>query len=160
MTSTQKQIYLILHNIRSVHNVGSIFRTADACGVNKIFLCGYTPAPTDKFGRTRDDLGKVALGAEKNIPWEKCRSTVTVVKKLKKEGFLIVSLEQSPKSVDYKKIKIKEKTAFVLGNEVDGIPESILKISDAIAEIPMRGKKESLNVSVATGVLLFRILNI
>ena len=159
MTSTQKQIYLILHNIRSVHNVGSIFRTADACGVSKIFLSGYTPAPTDKFGRTRDDLGKVALGAEKNISWEKCRSTVTVVKKLKKEGFLIVSLEQSPKSVDYKKIKIKEKTAFVLGNEVEGIPESILKISDLIAEIPMQGKKESLNVSVATGVLLFRILN-
>ncbi|MEK7552469.1 MAG: TrmH family RNA methyltransferase [Patescibacteria group bacterium] len=160
MTQADKQTYLILHNIRSVHNVGSIFRTADACDINKIYLIGLTPTPTDKFDRERKDLSKVALGAEKNIPWEKCPSTPQLIKKLKKEGFLIVSLEQSPKSVDYKKIKIKQKTAFILGNEVEGISESILKMSDVVAEIPMRGKKESLNVSVAAGVMLFRVLGI
>jgi len=160
MNKSQKQIFLILHNIRSVHNVGSIFRTADACGISKIYLTGYTPTPTDKFDRERKDLSKVALGAEKNIPWEKCQSVPSLIKKLKKGGFLIISLEQSPKSVDYKKIKIKDETAFILGNEVKGIPESILKISDLVTEIPMHGKKESLNVSVAAGILLFRVLNI
>ena len=160
MKPTQKQIYLILHNIRSVHNVGSIFRTADACDVKKIYLTGLTPATVDKFGRERKDLSKVALGAEKNISWERCQSASSVIKKLKKEGFLIVSLEQSPSSTDYKKIKIKERSVFIVGNEVEGLPESILKMSDLIAEIPMQGKKESLNVSVATGILLFRVLNI
>jgi len=160
MAPSKKQIYLILHNVRSVHNVGSIFRTADACDVKKIYLTGLTPAPIDKFGIERKDLSKVALGAEKNISWEKYRSASTVIKKLKKEGFLIVSLEQSPTSTDYKKIKVKDETVFIVGNEVDGLPESILKNSDLIAEIPMQGKKESLNVSVAAGVMLFRVLNI
>lgn len=160
MANSKKDTVLILCDIRSVHNVGSIFRTADTCGVSKIYLVGVTPTPKDRFGRTRKDLAKVALGAEKNIPWEKAEFSLEVLKNLKKEGFQIISIEQSKNSVDYKAVTAKEKVAFVLGGEVDGLPESVLKLSDVVAEIPMRGKKESLNVSVATGIALFRILEI
>lgn len=152
--------YLILHNIRSVYNVGAIFRTADACGVSKIFLAGYTPAPIDRFGRARKDIQKSALGAEKNVEWEQVKNINELIEKLKKEKFQIVSVEQSKKSVDYKDFKLKKDTAFVLGSETEGVPKEILTKSDKIIEIPMLGKKESLNVSVSAGVVLFRILDI
>ncbi len=155
----KKDIQLILHDIRSAQNVGSIFRTADACGVSKIYLTGYTPAPLDRFNRPVKEIAKTALGAEKNILWEK----VTIGKcleKLKSDGFYIIALEQNKKSVDYKKIKPKSKTAILVGNEVLGISEAVLKRVDIIGEIPMKGKKESLNVSVALGVALFRILDL
>ena len=156
----KKETRLILHNIRSNHNVGSIFRTGDALGVTKIFLTGYTPTPLDKFGREVKEISKTALGAEKNIPWEKNKNVRKVIENLKKEGFQIIAIEQAKNSVDYKKIKIKGKTAFILGNEVTGILKEILSLCDVIAEIPMKGEKESLNVSVSAGVALFRILNI
>ncbi|MCK5027300.1 MAG: RNA methyltransferase [Candidatus Pacebacteria bacterium] len=149
---------VILHNIRSVHNVGSIFRTCDAAGIDKIYLCGYTPQPVDRFGRPRSDLGKVALGAEKSVKWEYIKNIEDCIKKLKEKGFEIVAIEQAENSVDYKKVKIKEKTAFVLGNEPNGISKEILDTCDIIAEIPMKGEKESLNVSVSAGIALFRIL--
>lgn len=152
--------YLVLHNIRSVHNVGAIFRTADACGISKIFLTGYTPLPVDRFGRDRKDVQKAALGAEKNVDWEQFFEVNELLEKLKKENVSIVSVEQSKNSIDYKDFKIKKDTAFVLGNEVDGVSEEILNQSDEIIEIPMVGKKESLNVSVSAGVVLFRVLNI
>lgn len=156
------KVIVILDNIRSTHNVGSIFRTADAAGVDKIFLCGTTPAPIDRFGRVRKDITKVSLGAEKSVSWNYVKDTVSVIKKLKKEGYQIIALEQEENSVDYKKIKLvkNSKIALVLGEEVNGIDKNILKIADIVAEIPMKGKKESLNVSVAFGVALFRILNI
>jgi tRNA G18 (ribose-2'-O)-methylase SpoU len=155
-----KENILILHDIRSTENVGAIFRTADAVGVNKIYLTGYTPAPLDRFGIKRKDIAKSALGAEEFVKWESRKSLPTLIRKLKREGYLIIGIEQAENSVDYKKIKLKEKNAFIVGTEVSGIPKSILKRCDLIAEIPMRGKKESLNVSVALGVALFRILNI
>lgn len=155
-----KEVFLILHNIRSIHNVGSIFRTADASGVSKIFLTGYTPTPTDRFGKQRKDLAKVALGAEKSLPWESSKSISNVIKKLKKGNFQIIAIEQAKNSIDYKKIKAKNKVVFILGNEPKGLPTSVLKICDKIAEIPMKGMKESLNVSVSAGIVLFRILNI
>lgn len=155
-----REIYLVLENIRSVHNVGSIFRTADACGVSKIYLIGVTPTPKDRFGRIRKDLAKVALGAEKNIVWEQIDSSLEVLKNLKTDGFQIISIEQSENSVDYKEVKSQEKVVFVLGAEVEGLSKSVLDLSDIVAEIPMKGKKESLNVSVAAGVALFRILEI
>lgn len=151
---------LILDNIRSRHNVGSIFRTADCAGVSKIYLCGTTPTPLDRFGRPIKEIEKTALGAEKSVEWEYAKTTITVLKKLKKEGFQIIAVEQTKDSVDYKKVKVKSKVAFVVGNEVEGISKSVLKLCDMIAEIPMQGSKESLNVSVATGVALFRVLNI
>ena len=98
------KIALVLHDIRSVHNVGSIFRTADAAGVSKIYLTGVTPTPSDRFGRPRSDLAKVALGAEKNIAFEYSKTTVAALKKLKKEGFEIIALEQNYRSKNYKKL--------------------------------------------------------
>ncbi|MEK7113662.1 MAG: TrmH family RNA methyltransferase [Patescibacteria group bacterium] len=155
-----QQNILILHNIRSVENVGAMFRTADAVGIDKIYITGYTPAPLDRFGRKRGDLAKSALGAEESVPWEQKKTIKPVLERLKKEGFYIIGIEQDKNSVDYKKVKPKNRNVFIVGTEVTGIEKSILKQCDIIAEIPMRGKKESLNVSVATGVALFRILNI
>lgn len=156
----QKENIVILHNIRSVENVGAMFRTADAAGINKIYLTGYTPAPLDRFGRKRGDLAKSALGAEEFVSWEQKKSISALLTKLKKENFLIIGIEQAKNSIDYKKVKLQNKNAFLVGEEVAGISKSNLKKCDVIAEIPMRGKKESLNVSVALGVALFRICNL
>jgi tRNA G18 (ribose-2'-O)-methylase SpoU len=153
---------LILHNIRSVSNVGAIFRTADAAGINKIYLTGYTPTPLDRFGRKRGDIHKSALGAEEFVPWEQKKSIFPLLTKLKKENFQIIAIEQDKKSIDYKTLRLRsgQAHAFIVGAEVTGIPKNILEKCDIIAEIPMRGKKESLNVSVATGIALFGILKI
>jgi len=151
---------LIMHNIRSVQNVGAMFRTADAAGINKIYLTGYTPTPLDRFGRIRKDLAKSALGAQNFVSWEQRKNIFLLLFKLKSEKFLIVGIEQAKNSVDYKKVKLQHKNAFIVGAEVTGIPKNILEKCDLIAEIPMRGKKESLNVSVALGIALFRILDV
>ena len=155
-----KEVIVLLHNIRSTHNVGSIFRTSDALGVAKIYLSGYTPLPLDRFSRPRKDIAKVALGAEKSMPWEAVTSPITLIKKLKAKKYQIVAIEQGKRSADYNKVKIQKPVLFVVGNEVAGIDRKILDASDVIAEIPMTGKKESLNVSVAFGVALFRMLKI
>ncbi len=155
----QMEVAVLLHDIRSTHNVGSIFRTSDALGVNKIYLSGYTPSPIDKYGRARKDIGKVALGAEKTISWEYEEDPKKIIKSLKKEGFQVVCVEQDEKSVDYKKLKVKEKVLFVMGNEVLGVDKKILELCDDVVEIPMKGDKESLNVSVAFGVALYRVLD-
>ena len=155
-----KENILILHNIRSVENVGAIFRTADAAGINKIYLTGYTPCPIDRFGRKRKDLAKSALGAEEFVLWEQKKNILPLLAKLGRERYLIIGIEQDEDSVDYKKVKLKNKNCFIVGAEVGGIPKNILKKCDIVAEIPMRGKKESLNVSVALGVALFRICNL
>ena len=154
-----KNNILIIHNVRSVENVGAMFRTADAAGVNKIFLTGYTPTPLDRFGRKRKDVAKSALGAEEFVPWEQKKSILPLLKKLKEEKFQIIGIEQDKKSINYKNIKLKNKNAFIVGAEVTGIPKNVLKMCDVIAEIPMRGKKESLNVSVALGVVLFGVIS-
>jgi len=151
---------LILFNIRSVHNVGSMFRTADAAGISKLFLIGTTATPFDRFGKARKDLAKVALGAELNIPFEHSKVGGSVLRSLKEKGFQLIALEQSSDALDYKKIKIRGKVAFIVGNEVTGLPKSVLKLCDVAAEISMKGKKESLNVAVAAGIFLFRALNI
>ncbi len=156
--NTQKT-FIILHDIRSEHNVGSIFRTADAVGVSKIYLTGYTPAPLDRFGRKENTIAKTALGAEENIPWEQ-GDVFEVIEMLKKQHTEIVSIEQSKSSIDYKNYSPKNDTAFILGDEVRGVSPDILEKSDVILEVPMIGKKESLNVSVTAGVVLFRVLNI
>ncbi len=156
----ERDIAVLLHDIRSTHNVGSVFRTADTLGVTKIYISGYTPTPLDKFERSRKDIAKVALGAEKTIPWEKIGDVITLVKKLKKDGYQVVGIEQAKNSVDYKKVKTTKPVLFIVGNEVDGMEKNILRLCDVVAEIPMRGEKESLNVSVAFGVALFRMLGI
>src|SRR3989344_4452802 len=126
----QKNNIVILHNIRSVENVGAIFRTADAAGINKIYLTGYTPAPLDRFGRKRGDLAKSALGAEEFVPWEQKKNVLPLLTKLKGEKFFIIAIEQDPKSVDYKKVKLKQKNVFIVGTEVTGIPQNILQKCD------------------------------
>jgi len=153
---------LILNDIRSVENVGAMFRTADAAGINKIYLTGYTPAPIDRFGRKRGDLAKSALGAEEFVLWEQKKNILSLLLELKKEGFLIVGIEQAKNSIDYRKLKASSHKlkVFIVGTEVTGIPKNILEKCDVIVEIPMRGKKESLNVSVALGIALFRMLDI
>lgn len=158
---SKKQTVVILHNIRSVENVGAMFRTADAAGVQKIYLVGITPAPLDRFGRKRKDLAKSALGAEEFVSWEQVKSLPGLLRVLKQDGYFIIGVEQDKNSIDYKKLasyKLKtRKLAFIMGAEVEGIPKNILKKCDVIAEIPMHGKKESLNVSVALGIVLFHI---
>lgn len=146
---------LILDNIRSVENVGSIFRTADAFGVEKIYLCGLTPSPVDRFGRNRKDLHKTALGAENFVDWEYDENIENLVNKLK-GSFEIISVEQNGKSVKYKDFKQQKEKPIVLifGSETEGVNKNVLKISDKIIEIPMKGKKESLNVSVTVGIIL------
>lgn len=151
-------VILILHDIRSAHNVGAIFRTADAVGVAKIYLTGITPSPLDRFGKPRKDIAKAALGAEKTVPWEVKKSGLSLVRTLRKGDNQIIAIEQATNSTDYKKCKPSTNAVFVLGNEVSGLPKSMLNEADVVAEIPMRGTKESLNVSVAAGIALFRIL--
>ena len=145
--------------MRSVYNTGAIFRTADSIGADKIFLFGTTPTPIDRFGRPRRDFAKSALGAELSVPWEYVKNLSAAIKSLQAEGFQVIAVEQAEKSIDYKKIRPKKKVAIVFGNEVEGIPKELLKQVDTVVEIPMRGKKESLNVSVAAGIVLFRLFD-
>lgn len=152
----------VLDNLRSVHNVGSIFRTCNAVGIEKIILCGTTPTPLDAKGIARKDFAKVALGAESTVAWEYLETTLDAITFLEQEEYCIISLEQSADSVDYKSVDIsdEENVAFVIGNEVDGISNDILERSDIIAEIPMLGTKESLNVTIAFGIATYRILGV
>lgn len=147
-------VSIILHDIRSVHNVGSIFRTADGAGVGKIYLTGYTPAPIDRFGRMVDAFTKVSLGAENTIPWEQAEIT-QLITQLKQNGTQVIAVEQSPDSVPYKECTPADSAAFIFGNEVEGIPEEVLKQSDKVIELPMKGEKESLNVATTVGIVLY-----
>ena len=157
--SNQKlDLSLIIHNIRSAYNVGAIFRTADGAGVSKIYLTGYTPLPKDQFGRTNKEIHKTALGAEEVVAWEQVKSVASLIIRLKKAGREILALEQAENSIDYRKVKIKFPATLLLGEEVRGVTKDLLKKCDQIIEIPMRGQKESLNVSVATGIAIYQIL--
>ncbi len=153
--SKARDVYVILDNIRSVHNTASIFRTADCAGVAAVYLCGTTPTPIDRFGRERNDFKKVALGAEKSVVWHYFKKTEEAIKDLKKRKVYIVGIEQDERSIDWRKIKKAGDMAVVLGPEVTGLSRQVLSLCDQIAEIPMCGKKESLNVAVAAGVILF-----
>lgn len=157
--SLKKEIIVVLDNIRSVHNVGSIFRTSDALEVSKIYICGITPSPIDRFGRERNDLHKSALGAERSVSWESSTSALLCVEQLKSKGYSFVCVEQAENSIDYKTVIPKNKTVFVFGNEVEGVSKEVLKLADQVAEIEMLGKKESMNVSVTFGIMMFRMLD-
>lgn len=153
---------LVLDNIRSVYNVGSLFRTANAVGVEKIYICGITPTPLDKKGNKRKDFAKVALGAEETLVWEYSEHTEDVLKDLRQQGLYIIAIEQDAQAVDYKAISLKDDqvVAFVLGGEVTGMTPEVLLLCDVIAEIPMLGTKESLNVTIAGGIAMYRILGL
>lgn len=147
--------YVILHNIRSAHNVGSVFRTADGAGVSKIFLSGYTPTPLDRFGRVNGEIEKTSLGATKTVPYEIVEDIKACVRHLREKGVEVVSVEQTPTSVDYRSYTLKKPTAFIFGNEVTGVEAELLEVSDVHIDIAMSGVKESLNVSVCAGIILF-----
>lgn len=149
----EKSIYIIAHNIRSAYNVGSIFRTAEAVGVKKVILGGYSPTPENSRVR------KTALGAEKWVDYEKSFQVWRAIDNLKKQGFQIIALEQSPQAIDYRGFNPKFPLGLVLGNEVKGLSQKILNRCDRIIEIPMIGRKESLNVAVAFGIAVYRIFD-
>jgi 23S rRNA (guanosine2251-2'-O)-methyltransferase len=156
----KKRLVIILHNLRSAYNVGSIFRTADGIGVEKIYLTGYTPAPSigENYQTASNKMiAKTALGSEKNITFEKSRSIWAVIKKLRSDNFKIIALEQSGGSVDYRKFKPNFPLVLIVGNEPKGIDKKILKICDQKIEIPMRGEKESLNAAVAFGIAGYEV---
>lgn len=150
-----KTSVLILENIRSVENTASIFRTADGFKASKIILIGTTPTPIDRFGRKRKDFTKVSLGAEDMVNWEYQKNIGSVIRDLKEEGFRIIALEQTPDAKDLKSLPKPDRFAIIVGNEITGVSKEALEASDIVAEIPMLGNKESLNVSVAAGVALF-----
>lgn len=152
-----KETIVVLDNIRSAHNVGSVFRTSDGAGVAKIILGGYTPTPTDRFGRVQPEIKKTSLGASEMITWESVTAAAlpTTLRALQATGYKIVAVEQTADSISLVEAVLPERTCFVFGNEVDGVRDEVLAVSDQIIDIPMLGEKESLNVSVSVGIVLY-----
>jgi 23S rRNA (guanosine2251-2'-O)-methyltransferase len=147
-------IVLVLDNIRSLHNVGSAFRTADAFLLEKIYLCGVTGSPPNK------EIEKTALGATKTVEWTHKKTTLEAVEELKKAGYRIISIEQAEGSTKLNKFKPgqEEKIALVFGNEVYGVEQEVVDISDAVVEIPQLGSKHSFNVAVSIGIVLWQLV--
>jgi tRNA G18 (ribose-2'-O)-methylase SpoU len=160
MSESQTSLVLIAHDIRSAHNVGALFRTASGAGVEKIFLTGYTlvPPKTTKLylSRAEKDLRKTALGTEEEVPFVTGEVTA-VIAELKQAGYRLIGLEQAERAVDYRTPVEGTKVALLIGTEVTGIPEELQALCDALYEIPMHGAKNSLNVSVATGIALYQL---
>lgn len=147
----KKDIVIIAHNIRSLWNIGAIFRSADAFSVSHIHLTGYTATPP------RKEIGKTALGAEKTIPWSEEKDPISVIKQRKKEGYTIISLELGQGSTPLMDFKTEKPVCIILGHEILGVPEELMALSDATVHIPMLGAKNSLNVSVAAGIAMYAI---
>jgi 23S rRNA (guanosine2251-2'-O)-methyltransferase len=147
----KKSLFVVVDNVRSIENVGSIFRTADALAVDKVFLCGISPTPE------HEKMAKTALGAEKTVAWEQYKQTWRLLKELKKQGVFVAALEQTNQSISLDIFNPKFPLALVVGHEVKGVSPSVLQLADAIVEIPMLGQKESLNVSVAFGIAGYNI---
>ncbi len=148
-----QELYVICHNIRSLHNVGAIFRTADAASVTKLYLCGYTGHPP------RKEISKVALGAEETVPWEHQAQTWKLLERLRSWGVQIVALENNIEcpSVDLFRFRPQFPLALLLGNELEGLSQALLSRADQIVHIPMYGQKESLNVAVAFGIAIYEL---
>jgi tRNA G18 (ribose-2'-O)-methylase SpoU len=149
----RNEIYLVMDNIRSMYNVGAMFRTCDGVRVKKIYLCGMTATPP------RDKIFKTSLGAVDHVDWQYFKKTEDAVLDLKKAGVQIVCLEQTNKSVNYKKAKYKKPVAVVVGHETSGVAKNILELCDLCVEIPMNGMANSLNVATSAGVILYEILS-
>jgi tRNA G18 (ribose-2'-O)-methylase SpoU len=147
--------YLVLENIRSAYNVGAMFRTADGAGVDKIFLVGYTPTPIDRFARVQPEIKKTSLGASESVPWEHFAEPEPLVQYLQSLPCAIVAVEQTKDSRLIQNFTVPENVAYIMGNEVAGVSREFCAAADTIIEIPMLGEKESLNVSVAAGVVLY-----
>jgi 23S rRNA (guanosine2251-2'-O)-methyltransferase len=153
-SSKKKPVVIVLDNIRSFNNVGSIFRTADAFAIEKIILCGITPAPPHR------DIHKTALGATDSVLWDYEKNTTDAVKKLKDEGYTIASIEQAEHKVFLQDVKPapNSKIALVFGHEVDGVEQEIIDMSDLVIEIPQYGTKHSINISVCAGIVMWEVV--
>lgn len=149
------ETYVILHNIRSAHNVGSVFRSADGAGVTKIYITGYTPAPIDRFGRENAEIMKTSLGATKTVSYSVEQDINVVLHKLWEEDVEIIAVEQTERAVPYNTHISQKNRAFIFGNEITGVEEEVLAKVPTHLQIPMSGTKESLNVSVCAGIILF-----
>lgn len=146
------ELVLVLVSLRSLFNVGGLFRTADAVGAKKIYLTGYTGTPE------QTKVAKTALGAQDRVAWEKVRSVSALIKDLKADGYHIVALEKTDTSTDFRQWRPAQKTALLLGNEVTGLSPRVLKSCDLVVHLPMAGIKESLNVAVAAGAAAYHWL--
>ncbi len=152
--SAKTPVIAVLDNIRSMHNVGSVFRTADAFLIEAMLLCGYTPQPPHR------DINKTALGATETVDWMYYSKTVEAVEELKSKGYKVYAIEQTEGSLSLEKFPAStyEKIAVVFGNEVEGVDNEVLKVVDGSIEIPQLGMKHSLNISVAAGIVLWELL--
>lgn len=146
-------IYCLAENIRSLYNVGSIFRTSDAVLLKKLYLCGYSGYPP------RREIEKTALGATETVPWEYSKKSIEIANRLKNEKIQLIALEHTTASVNFSDVDFKFPFCLMLGNEVEGLSDELVSLSDAQIEIPMLGVKHSLNVSVAYGIVIYHVLN-
>ncbi|HGY56101.1 MAG TPA: TrmH family RNA methyltransferase [Caldithrix abyssi] len=145
-------IYVLAENIRSMHNVGSIFRSGDGARITKLFLTGFTPVPP------RREIDKTALGATESVPWEYSKNPLPVLKALKEQGVKIAAVEHTNTSVNYAQVEYSFPVCLLVGNEVEGLSQEVVKEADFAVELPMLGIKQSLNVSVAFGIVLYHVL--
>lgn len=145
-------LVVVLDNIRSQHNVGAIFRTADAFRIEKIYLCGITATPPHR------EIHKSALGATESVEWSYCEQTTMAIKDLKQRGFLIFALEQTRGSLPLQDLSgLSSPVALILGNEIDGVSDEVMTLIDGALEIPQFGTKHSLNVSVSAGIAIWEL---
>ena len=158
-----RSIVVIAHNLRSAHNVGSLLRTSEGLGVSKVYLTGYTPYPQSKSDerlphiakKVNKMVSKTALGAENQIKWSNRQDVLEVITQLKKDGYKVIGLEQTPKSISLPKFEPPEKIAIILGREVEGLEKDIINQCDGAIEIPMFGMKESFNVVQAAAMAIY-----
>ncbi len=148
-------VRLLLHDIRSHYNVGAIFRTADGAGVAHVYCSGVTPRPKDRFGRSVPEIHKTALGAEEFVAWSGVETPIEFLRTERSRGTTVVAIEQAPNAVSLLTCTPPDNVLYIFGSETEGLPQAILDEVDKVVDIPMRGKKESLNVSVAVGIVLY-----
>lgn len=149
----RKPIVALIENIRSMHNVGSIFRSSDGARIEQLLLAGFTPVPP------RPEITKTALGSTDSVPWQYVENSVKKINELKQKGYTIYTVEQTTESMIYTKVNYKFPLCLIMGNEVDGVSDEIIALANQSVEIPMLGMKHSLNVSVAYGIIVYDILS-
>lgn len=158
-------IVLVVYNVRSAHNVGSMLRTADGLGIAKVYICGYSPYPLEKddarlshlAAKSDHQINKTALGAQNSVKWEHRQNIVELISELKSRSYLVAALEQTEAASELGKFKPSSKVALIVGSEVGGLPVGVLDICDRQIYIPMSGKKESFNVAVAAAIALYHL---
>jgi tRNA G18 (ribose-2'-O)-methylase SpoU len=150
-TTEKSNLVLVLDNVRSMHNVGSVFRTGDAFLIEKLVLCGITGTPPHR------EIQKTALGATESVAWEHAENTLTALQKLREEGYKLIALEQTTSSISLQDFQptAGERYALIFGNEVYGVQQEVIELVDACVEIPQFGTKHSFNISVSVGIILW-----